>query len=344
MVLVSTVVLMLGLFCSTPKAFAGERWTERFDLFGYADVVLGDNRYNSDTIGFDAYHFTTNMNIKVSDRWRVFTDVTYEHGTLHEEKNNVGELKTRYQIEGIAGNRLSAKVGRFLTPFGEMNTYHDASPTYLSVVSPQSIYGKRNIGKDADGKDISDRVFAKEAAGVWLLGHVPVSEWLVLYNVYATNGRGAGNMFKVDDNNNKGVGEKIELDTSLGLKLGTSLYYEFDGRSASWILPIGLHALYEWRDANLQSELVRTTFRKSGGSGYENDALAWYAQASYRIRWVTPFYRYESFDDNERWNPHERTHVAGVNLMLDPRVYLKLEYNALRKTDDVVQGQLSVAF
>jgi len=64
-------ILILFLFVCTSHAIGSEKWYDRVDLFGYADVVYGENRYDSDTGGFDAYHFTTNMNIRLMDKWRV---------------------------------------------------------------------------------------------------------------------------------------------------------------------------------------------------------------------------------------------------------------------------------
>lgn len=324
--------------------WAAEKWTDRVDLFGYADFVLGDNRYASNTLGFDAYHLTMNMNIDVTDRWRVFTDVTYEHGTFLEAGEGFGEVSARYQIEGVAADWFSVKAGKFLTPFAEMNTYHDASPTYLSVVTPQALYGKKVIGLDSKNADVKDRLFAKESAGVWALGSVPLSEWLLLYNVYVANGRGGRDAYKVDDNDDKALGYKLELETPFDLKIGSSLYAERDGRSDSRILPIGVHAVYEWESLGVQGEYVRTGFTKTGENNYENVADAWYGQWAYRIRQVTPYYRYESFEDDEEWNREERTHVIGANVMINSKVYLKAEYNFLHRGDNLVQSQLSVAF
>ena len=222
--LLPILLLMAQLFSPTALADSG-KWQDRFHVFGYADVVLGENRYESETVGFDAYHFTTNINVNVAKHWRLFTDVTYEHGPMHTESSTNGDIKVRYQLIGTYNPWLELKAGKFLSPYGEQNTYHDASPTYLSVTSPRSIYWKRKINPSGS---VQDRLYAKEAAGLWFTGGGHLSEWFLSYDLYVTNGRSdTSNPYKYDKkDHDKPIGARLELNSPDNIKLGLSYYTE----------------------------------------------------------------------------------------------------------------------
>ena len=341
--------LLLGLLCVqapfVPVANAQERaWHERFQIFGYADVVVGENRYDSETVGFDAYHFTTNMNVEVSKHWRLFTDVTYEHGTMHTESGNTGDLKARYQIVGTLHSWFEVRAGKFLAPFGEQNTYHDASPTYLSVTSPRSLYWKRKL--EPTGA-VKDRLFSKEAAGLWFAGGGDLGKWFLNYDLYYINGRSsANNPYKYDKkDHDKPIGVQINLTSPGGIKIGTSFYTEDHEPTDSKISLATLQLGGELFDRLIfQSEYMLGKLKHNQDT-YDNQVDAYYVQLAYRFGSWVPFVRYDSFEDKDKWNGDgEHIQTLGVNYNIERNVFLKLEYAGVKEGQDVWQSQISLAF
>jgi len=309
-------------------------------IHGYFDGVLGHNRYGSETWGFDAYHFTT----IVSYDWksfRLYGDVTYEHGPQHTS-TNLGDIKVRAMLTWTQSYAFHVNVGKFLTPFGEYNLYHDATPVYTSVQSPRSMYWKRILGEDDDGNSVKGRLFSKEATGIWAWGYFDVHDWEVEYNVYLANGRGEGNYHKIDDNEDKAVGGKITINSPFGLKVGGSFYTEEHGKIADDPRVKALAGQFEYArgDFFVGGEVIHAEI------GDDLSALAWYGQIQYLFsERFTPYVRVEHFDDSQHLNPEEDIVRTGLNIRVNSRTFLKAEYaRYAHDMDDVFQSQITFAF
>jgi len=332
-------ILLLVLIVSS--IIYGNDWFERTNIFGYADVVFGQNRYDSGTLGFDAYHWTTNTTIQVSQAFRLFGDVTYEHGTSHTG-TNTGDLKVRYQIEGLYSDLLGIKVGKFLTPFGFQNVNHDASPTYLSVTSPRSIYWKRIIGNNIENINVKDRFFAKEGTGIWFFGSLFHRLHQFDYNFYIINGRGTSNQHKVDDNENKGAGGQLSIKYDDYITFGSSFYSEENGITNSDINSGVLSLQCEINRFQLISEYslaqIETETEIFNLNGF-------YIQIAYTIySKAILFYRFDRFNDEMKLNTEEEINTVGINYSINPKVFLKIEHGLYKEMDNVFQSQLSIAF
>lgn len=202
------LLFLILLVVSPPSGQCLEIIEDRLNLYGYFDAAPGYNRYDSGTWGMDAYHWVTIFSWRISERIRFFGDLTLEHGPHHTSKKSVGDINTRSFVQLKYNDALEVNVGKFLTPFGIYNVIHDATPTYLSVTSPRSLYWIRKIGKDDSGNFVQDRLYSKEAAGLWFYGIVNLTDkWAIEYHQYAVNGHSDpdNNEYQIDDNDNKGL-------------------------------------------------------------------------------------------------------------------------------------------
>jgi hypothetical protein len=320
-------------------AAPGGSWRDRLSIYGYWDAVLGHNRYDSHTWGLDAYHTQTFFSYRPQDNVRILLDVTYEHGPEHT-KSNIGDIKIRSFAEVDFSDAAKLVVGKFLTPFGEYNLYHDAAVVFTSVNAPRSIYWKRVVGMSDTGAPVTDRFFAKEGAGIWALGTVPLSEKYSLeYNAYIINGRGDGSIFQVDDNDDKGMGTKLVVNDIDGNNLGLSFYRDRHGKIVTeprtWAMAV--QARYGLRPFLFSAEYARA---KLAGT----HATAFYVQGEYTAGQWTPYYRFDSYEDNGVLNPDEQIHTIGVNWAWADNLRLKVEHGFYVGMDDVFQAQLAAAF
>lgn len=344
------VLILSILLCINPAVYALEIVPDRLNLYGYFDVTPGYNRYGSGTAGIDAYHWVTILSWNISDKIRVVGDLTLEHGPVHTSDKAVGDIKTRSFVQITQSDILKITAGKFLSPFGIYNLVHDATPTYLSVSSPRSIYWKRKIGKESsDSAFIKDRLFAKEVAGFWVSGDTGrIHDGAdIEYNVYVVNGRaGTGsNEFQGDDNDNKGIGGKLVINTPYNASIGGSFYTEKNGalegdaRIATYAFqgsylkqPLFIEAEYQEGMIDAHAGLVKARPR-----GY-------YIQIAYGLGHIyTPYVRHDVYR-NRQYDEDERITTVGLNYMLHPQVYLKGEYGFYNDVKDVIQFQMTVGF
>lgn len=321
---------------------------DRLYLYGYFDATPGYNRYDSGTWGMDAYHWVTIFSWKISDKIRFVGDLTFEHGPYHKGKSGVGDIKARSFVQLKYNDALEVNVGKFLTPFGVYNVIHDATPTYLSVTSPRSLYWSRKIGENESGADVKDRLFSKEAAGIWFYGIVNLTDvWSIEYHQYIVNGHSgpSNNEYQTDDNNNKGLGGKIVLLANNNFRLGSSYYIERNGNldGDAQILTYALEGAYSKGPFSLSGEYMKSNIEAHSDLS-EANPVAYYSQLSYAIiEALTPYLRYDSYENNT-YNEDERITTIGLNYMLHPQTYLKGEYGFYKSMEDVVQFQITVAY
>ncbi len=321
---------------------------DRLYLNGYFDATPGYNRYNSDTSGMDAYHWVTIFVWKISDSVRVVGDLTLEHGPIHSGEKSVGDIKTRSFVQLTHSDALKLNIGKFLTPFGMYNLIHDATPTYLSATSPRSLYWKRKIGKsNTDGEFIKDRLFSKEAAGLWIYGTSGSYAWPFEYNLYLVNGRSnpGSNEYQVDDNDDKGVGGKFVATTPYKADVGISFYTEKNGalEGDKRITTYAFMLNYSPSPLYIEAEYLRSVIGAHAGLP-KAEPEAFYTQVAYRfLKVYTPYLRYDSYN-NKDYGEKEKITTVGVNYMYHPQVYLKGEYGFYDKEEDVIQLQITVGY
>lgn len=277
---------------------------------------------------FDQHHFNVITIFDLSDGWRAFGEIEWEHGTAVSGSGIEGQVALeRGWIEYHHSERLQIRAGKFLPPFGIYNLRHDASPTYLMTFLPGPIYGKH-----ANTTGQKQRLYAKFGTGLQLLGHLEGSAFTLRYAGYVTNGRGSS-PGDSDDNRNKGLGGRVILGLSGGaVQLGASAYKDRNG-TAEHTSQTSLAADVRVAAAGFQfeSEFLVPRIEWVDPSGALTDTYrtgrGFYVQASRRLAdKLTPFVRYETYDtDVDISGDREHAVVAGVNLSVTSRVYLKGE-------------------
>ena len=84
---------------------------------------------------------------------------------------------------------------------------------------------------------------------------------------------------------------------------------------------------------------------KENADAYDNKMDAYFVQLAYRWNKFTPYLRYDSFDDEDKWNGDgEHIQTFGFNYNIESDVFLKLEFASIEEGEDVWQSQISLAF
>ena len=337
------IVLLLLAAGGWTTAVWGESQTVRF--YGYFDTVYGFNRFSSDTLSWDAFHLDLIGSWLLDEHFRLVSETAFEHGPQHTEEL-LGDIEIRGFLEIMFDEALRINVGKFLPPFGDQNLYHDATPAYYTVEPPRSVYWKRPMGYDAEGGIVEDRYFEKYGVGIWAAGSFfPGDEWEIDYDLYTTNGRGEGNIFKEDDNRSPGTGAKLLLYTPLGFKLGGSWYRDVHGAISSMTPPEGgerpaaggsftsnsVAGQLGWDHAafHLRGEILYSigVFSAPEEPQSETDAIGWYLEGVYTIaERFSPYLRFEDFRADFH-DQRERIVRGGIHYAFsNSSVFLKIEH------------------
>ncbi len=207
----------------------------------YSQKLIGPHGYltfeaeisNKDSVGrrgtFDLHHFNIIVNYLLSPKTHVFGEIEFEHGNDLEDKEdhdtNLGFVRLeRAWFEYAFSRKLKLRLGKFLTPFGIYNEFHDAAPAYNTTILPQSIYGRH---ENPFGK--KQEFFAEFSVGVQVLGRFEFGSSNLQYQAIFTNGRGK-QPFSEDDNRNKGVGVRLIVELpAVGTTAGYSFYTDKNG-------------------------------------------------------------------------------------------------------------------
>ena len=346
------IYIVLVLTVSAPLSNAQE---SKLRTYGYFDLELEWS--NKDAAGkrstFDQHHFNVITVYQLDERFRVFAEIEWEHGVSLQGGKGSGLVAVeRAWVEYKHADALKIQVGKFLPPFGIYNLKHDATPTFLSTFLPSSIYGRH---KNTLGQQ--QRLYAKFATGIQVLGTLFANRWQGEYYVYLSNGRGP-NPDEADNNGNKGVGGRLVVGPPIDdLNLGVSFYTDKNGEANSTEqTTIAFDASIYRSNFQIEVELfipkienVDTTGAPVGsfrtGSGY-------YVQGGYTLfDKLTPFARYDFFDPNtDVSNDGERDVVLGMNLAVTPSIYLKGEIHFLSfqnpgsKSFELFASSIAVAF
>lgn len=304
--------------------------------YGFFDVEWeqGNKDAKAKLGTFDQHHLTLIWQYRLSDYSLVFCETAYEHGPSLESGGGSGKIylpKAYYEL--MRSDALKIRAGKFLPPFGIYNERHDATPTLLPTVLPQSVYGKHpNLsGPFADTLAQKKRAYPRFSTGVWILGSLYHGYWEFEYNLYLTNGRGAGE-HQQDGNANKGLGSRVVVTFPFGPRLGLSYYSDQNCALADVEQSaMGLDLEYESGDLLLESGFVWPRFERldldGKPSGGFQDPRGAYLMLGYTLAGgVTPFAYYDLYDpDLELDNDQERDLVVGVNHPLSDRAFIKGE-------------------
>jgi len=320
-----TVLLLIASFTTAFTSVSAHE--SKIRVYGFFDLEAEVS--NKDAAGriwtFDQHHLNIIAIYQIDQRMRVFSEVEYEHGISHKLDNMTGQIYVAKSFfEYKFSDALLVRAGKFMTPFGIYNERHDATPTFIFTVLPQSFYGEHTMSTGA-----KSRIFAKSATGLQFRGVWNSANWETGYQFYVTNGRGE-NPDERDDNPNKGVGARLTVaQSNQGVLLGASFYSDRNGldgnaRQTSY----ALDAQFDHSALHVESELILSRLEGSDSSGAPNETfrnhLGTYVQAWYSIKEVfSPFARYE-ITDHDRSISNTFT-VLGLNYSISPVAVLKAE-------------------
>lgn len=305
---------------------------------------------NKDTFGkhgtFDLHHFNILSKYHVSDKSTVFGEMEWEHGPDFEDDEAVGGIKLeRGWFEHAFSSELKLRAGKFLTPFGNYNILHDASPTFTTSILPSSLYGKHGS---------KGLLYAKFSLGVMINGTLSNDKLESEYSLFLTNGRGT-NPYEKDDNTNKGIGASLSVSTvDRKIQFTVTAYRDrnntegLNTREAAFTSSLKL-----WL-GQLVVESEGALFRLETGTniGAYINKLGGYLQCEYTFQnKFTPLARLDLFDpDNNSGSDLEREYTIGINLAVAPKTFLKSELHFYEFNDNMRNSyrkfisSLSVAF
>jgi len=303
---------------------------QKLNIYGFFDFEVEANNQDSASKiwTFDQHHLNVLANYKLDDRFRVATEIEYEHGPMHSAKEITGNIYlAKAFLEYKYSDALFTRVGIFLSPFGIYNERHDATPTFLSTILPESVYGKKEF--EFRGKN---RLFAKHSTGIQVLGNLFMNDWGVKYHVYLSNGRGP-KQSEADNNTNKGFGWRFVISPPIEeLRIGTSFYSDKNGDAGNASqTTFGFDVEFDLSAFHVEAEIIIPELENLDTSSVPTGSFTtvngYYILGAYTLfDRLTPFVRYEFFDpDIDIKNNGENMIMVGLNYAVTPSVYLKGE-------------------
>lgn len=302
----------------------------KLQMHGFFDLEAEVS--NKDAAGknwtFDQHHLNILTTYILDDRFRVSTEIEWEHGPLYSPTSAAGNIYlAKAFLEYKYSDAFLIRAGKFLSPFGIYNERHDATPTFLSSFLPQSIYGPQEQSFGGKG-----RLFAKISIGVQILGDLFFNDWGMKYQVYLANGRGPNESEK-DNNSNKGLGWRFVISPPIGdLRIGTSFYSDKNGiANNTEQTTFGFDIEYNISAAHIEAEYFIPKLERVDNAGNPNGSFrhvnGYYILGAYTFFDVlTPFARYEFFDpDIDIESNGENITTAGINYAVTSSVFLKAE-------------------
>jgi hypothetical protein len=244
-----------------------------------------DGRDNTFTIG----QFNLLLTSRLTER-AYFLAETY---FTNPENNTQAYMLTRANVQYSISRVLNVRVGQVHTSVGYWNqVYHHGSYVQTTVSRPEIFR--------------YDRAYLPiHSVGVELFGSVEGGAFDLSYTLGVFNGRGkvppAVNRVK-DDNDEKGLAVLLNFMPHAvdGLTLGATFYndtipaYPPEPTRLESIGEriIGGAIVYKTSRIELLGEAFNI-YHDDHTSGQIFDSLGWYAQASYVVKDVTPYYRFD---------------------------------------------------
>ncbi|MDE0291451.1 MAG: hypothetical protein OXK19_02905, partial [Candidatus Dadabacteria bacterium] len=336
---------------------------------GYGELLIANVKEDSHDI-VDTLRLVLYNGYKYNDHIVFNSEIEFEHGTTGSNKDGKeGSASVEFAlIDFLISDEFNLRAGLLLTPFGIVNEIHE----------PTTFYG---VGRPEVERRIIPSTWRESGAGAhgtFDLG----SAGELSYRAYAMSSADArgfkasdnrslrikGNRARFDDIAFVG---RLEYDPIPGLKIGGSMFYgntgqdeEVNGQTIDGLFRmyevdaqfqyagLDLRALSVWTmldDAALINQLNEYEGNKSVGE----EQSGWYVLGAYNIfsalnsgskylEYLTPFFRYEKFDTQEkvpagyeRDPANERTQYAfGINYKPIPNVVIKAEYQNLDNAAD----------
>ncbi len=317
------VVLFEAVFCSVAYAVSWDDVT----LNGYVSAEY-EQSFGTDTLGdvngsFDMDLVDLVFNFRPTDRLRIATDFTWEHGSASEDGRGNVAIEYAFAEYAIFGS-TKVRVGKMFTHFGIYNEIHTAKPATLTVKEPLSTNKNNKLGSTI-------RFYPRWLNGVALVG-ATTGKRPFSYIIQVSNGDTLdeeSNPYEEDNNSSKAINGRLLYQPLDGLQLGASYYMDTMrdsvlGHSVD-IKSSGIQAEWELESGfGLEFEYV------SGTEGYQardikRDAYTLMFYQRFNDRY-TPYLRFETLDPDKKMEDDNASIIIwGVNILIDENMFVKLE-------------------
>ncbi len=306
--------------------------------FEYERHLDGDKtNVNNEPVGdangsFDMDLFDLVINIQATDKLRVATDLTWEHGAATED--NRGNVAIEYAFaEYSLSQQTKVRAGKMFTQFGIYNEIHTAKPASLSVKEPQTTNKNNKLGSDI-------RFYPRWLNGLAITGHyqLPASSWD--YVLQLSNGESQEvNPYEEDDNTHKAFNGRFRYRPGDAWQLGLSFYRDTMEGATSQIKIESYGLQVEWEsqgntELGIEFEYVSGNEDHSDGANINRNA---YTLMMYQpiTDTITPYVRYEYLEPNKNITSDEASVlILGSNILIDENMFLKIELDHFKGEDN----------
>lgn len=284
------------------------------EVSGYADAEFSFTDEESDNNKFRIRHLSLFFTKDIQKEWKLFTEVEFEDAP-RIESNASTDAVSRSQgslfveqmyIEYHPKVAWDLRFGRFLTPAGIWSIYH--YPPYVPTQTGPLFYKV---------------IFPEVSDGIQLRNSFIVKDSALDTHLYLANG--GGNPGRLDRNQNKALGLRVNFGLLSGLSTGASYYREKDNSDVARN-GYGLHLLLNYADLRFQTEYALRHNKPEGAGSYYDKGL--YALLAYDIGRWTLAGRFDWYDSNSADPKNDEFRYTGaVNYHFAHNVTGKAEYN-----------------
>ncbi|MGZ4958200.1 MAG: hypothetical protein ACXV7J_03015 [Methylomonas sp.] len=229
----------------------------------------------------------------------------------------------RFYFDGLVNDKLTVRVGKFLTPIGQWNVLH-AAPLVWTTYRPVA----------------TDDLFSTHVSGVMLHGIFPFADRQLEYAVYG-DATEAADPLSSDNPFKNALGTHLRYQWNDQLQIGVSFtnFLLQNIPSARYSL-FGVDGLWQYKKYEIRSEIV---YRSHGNQINERSLWQGYLQGvlplTQHFFWVG---RYEAFQ--QMFDKTGYAGVMGLAYRPSPPIVWKLEYRMGANNDKLAPDGLAASF
>ncbi|MBL4868116.1 MAG: hypothetical protein JKY67_17260 [Pseudomonadales bacterium] len=321
------LALLLSGFLSSQNAYTAP--LENISLNGYLSVEyeknIGGDDEGDKNGSFDMDLMDLVFNIQATDKLRIATDLTWEHGAASED--NRGNVAVEYAFaEYTAADNTKIRIGKMFTNFGIYNEIHTAKPATLTVKEPLSTNKNNKLGSEI-------RFYPRWLMGIALVGTYQVSQIHGDYVIQLSNGETEDedvNPFEEDDNTHKAINGRIRIGYTDTVQFGFSFYMDsMEDPNTNGRIDLNSYGIQaEWENVEgtgLEFEFVVGEENYSMANKLTRNAYTLMAFQRLHDKY-TPYLRYEYLEpDDNTSDDTGSVLILGINILVDENMFVKLE-------------------
>jgi len=323
--------------------FIDKKVANRLIISGYADAAYRVDSRKTIADSFDLHHLSLFLSQKIDNNWHFFSEIEFEDApkfqatdpvTVHVDcgidticgnsDDSFATINTLNSAEGkIYTEALNLtydwrsyanfRIGRFFTPAGIWSIDH--YPPYTATqVRPRHIR----------------EIFPQTTDGIMLTGITALFDHFFSYDAYISNGE--GNTAHIDQNNNKAVGLRVEIDvpvfsqTTFGVSIYDEILNDKTDKSAT-----GLHFKIRQGMKEIQSEYAEATLDSPSIGKYQR--RGYYFQAQHHFNNWSAGLRYDYYSQDTRVDNAEVTRSLFSSYHISEDLSIKLEHHIINFND-----------